>query len=91
VIQARANVAAQIIDGKAVARQVEEEVGAEVRVLGYQPGLTAVRVGNDPASEIYVRSKAKKAEAGAARRSADLSGDVLRGGAASRGAAAEWG
>ena len=54
--------AAQIIDGKAVARQVEEEVAAEVRVLGYQPGLTAVRVGNDPASEIYVRSKAKKAE-----------------------------
>jgi methylenetetrahydrofolate dehydrogenase (NADP+) / methenyltetrahydrofolate cyclohydrolase len=62
VIQARAIVAAQIIDGKAVARQVEEEVAAEVRTLGYQPGLTAVRVGNDPASEIYVRSKAKKAE-----------------------------
>ena len=62
MIQARAIVAAQIIDGKAVARQVEEEVAAEVRNLRYQPGLTAVRVGNDPASEIYVRSKAKKAE-----------------------------
>src|SRR5512142_2187201 len=61
VLQARRSVTARIIDGKAVARQVEEEVAAELRRIGYQPGLTAVRVGNDPASEIYVRNKAKKA------------------------------
>ena len=53
---------AQIIDGKRVARDVEAEVSAEIAALGYQPGLVAVRVGNDPASEIYVRNKAKKAE-----------------------------
>lgn len=52
---------AKLIDGKAVAASVEQEVAAEVAGLGYKPGLVAVRVGDDPASEIYVRSKAKKA------------------------------
>jgi methylenetetrahydrofolate dehydrogenase (NADP+)/methenyltetrahydrofolate cyclohydrolase len=55
-------VTARIIDGRAVAREIEEAVRIEIARLGFQPGLTAVRVGNDPASEIYVRSKAKKAE-----------------------------
>jgi methylenetetrahydrofolate dehydrogenase (NADP+)/methenyltetrahydrofolate cyclohydrolase len=54
-------VSAKLIDGRLVARQVEEEVAAEVARLGFSPGLVAVRVGNDPASEIYVRNKAKKA------------------------------
>lgn len=54
--------AAQLIDGKAIAKSVEDEVRAKVAQLPYRPHLTAVRVGNDPASEIYVRSKAKKAE-----------------------------
>lgn len=53
---------ANIIDGKALARQIESEVAAAIRRLGYAPGLTAVRVGNDPASEVYVRNKAKKAD-----------------------------
>ncbi|HEY3052980.1 MAG TPA: bifunctional methylenetetrahydrofolate dehydrogenase/methenyltetrahydrofolate cyclohydrolase FolD [Thermoanaerobaculia bacterium] len=53
---------AHIIDGKAVARQIEEEVSAELARLPYRPGLVALRVGSDPASEIYVRSKARKAE-----------------------------
>ena len=53
---------AQIIEGKRVARDVESEVSAEIGALGFRPGLVAVRVGNDPASEVYVRSKAKKAE-----------------------------
>lgn len=53
---------ARIIDGKAVARQIEQEVTAELARLPYRPGLAAIRVGNDPASEIYVRSKARKAE-----------------------------
>ena len=52
---------AQIIDGKAVARRIEDEVAASISRLGFSPGLVAVRVGNDPASEIYVRNKAKKA------------------------------
>ena len=50
-----------IIDGKAVAQQIESEVAEAIARLGFRPGLVAVRVGNDPASEIYVRNKAKKA------------------------------
>jgi methylenetetrahydrofolate dehydrogenase (NADP+)/methenyltetrahydrofolate cyclohydrolase len=53
---------ARIIDGRAVAREVEAGVAAAIARLGYRPGLVAVRVGNDPASEIYVRNKARKAE-----------------------------
>ncbi|HEX8252566.1 MAG TPA: tetrahydrofolate dehydrogenase/cyclohydrolase catalytic domain-containing protein [Thermoanaerobaculia bacterium] len=52
---------ARIIDGKAVAQQLKHEVAESISRLGYSPGLVAVRVGNDPASEIYVRNKAKKA------------------------------
>ncbi len=52
---------ARIIDGKAVAHQIEAEVAAAIVRLGFRPGLVAVRVGTDPASEIYVRNKAKKA------------------------------
>src|SRR6266498_1851909 len=54
-------VPAQLIDGKAVAKVLEGEVAAEIARLGIRPGLVAVRVGNDPASEIYVRNKARKA------------------------------
>ena len=61
VIEAPLIVPAQIIDGKAVARRTEEEVVEDIARLGFAPGLVAVRVGNDPASEIYVRNKAKKA------------------------------
>ncbi len=52
---------ARLIDGKAVAQQIEREVVDGIARLGFQPGLVAVRVGNDPASEIYVRNKARKA------------------------------
>jgi len=44
-----------------VARALEQEVAAAISRLGFPPGLVAVRVGNDPASEVYVRNKAKKA------------------------------
>jgi methylenetetrahydrofolate dehydrogenase (NADP+)/methenyltetrahydrofolate cyclohydrolase len=52
---------ANIIDGKAVAASVETEIRAALEKIPYKPGLVAVRVGNDPASEVYVRNKAKKA------------------------------
>lgn len=52
---------ARLIDGKAVALQIEREVAEAIGRMGSRPGLVAVRVGNDPASEIYVRNKAKKA------------------------------
>jgi methylenetetrahydrofolate dehydrogenase (NADP+) / methenyltetrahydrofolate cyclohydrolase len=58
-------VTAQMIDGKAVAAGVEQELFEEIAELmrrGIRPGLAAIRVGEDPASELYVRSKAVKAE-----------------------------
>src|SRR2546428_7855020 len=61
VIQARP-MPAQIIDGKKIASQVEAEVRDALAKLPYKPGLVAVRVGNDPASEVYVRNKARKAK-----------------------------
>lgn len=56
---------AQIIDGKAVAAQVKSQVKAEVEKLaaeGKQVGLAVVLVGNDPASQVYVRNKQKDCE-----------------------------
>ena len=53
---------AHLIDGKIVAQQVEKEVAASIARLGFRPVLVVLRVGNDPASEIYVRNKARKAE-----------------------------
>jgi methylenetetrahydrofolate dehydrogenase (NADP+)/methenyltetrahydrofolate cyclohydrolase len=53
---------AQIIDGKKIAAQVEIEVREALAKLPFKPGLVAVRVGNDPASEVYVRNKARKAK-----------------------------
>lgn len=53
--------AAQIIDGKAVAQRVRDDVKQEVAAYrqrsGEAPGLAVVLVGNDPASQVYVRSK----------------------------------
>ncbi|MES2255918.1 MAG: bifunctional methylenetetrahydrofolate dehydrogenase/methenyltetrahydrofolate cyclohydrolase FolD [Pseudomonadota bacterium] len=58
---------ATIIDGKASAARLREKIGAEAARLksahGLQPGLATVLVGNDPASEVYVRNKGKTAEA----------------------------
>ncbi len=52
---------AQLIDGKAVAARVHEEVAAAVRERLSQglraPGLATVLVGEDPASQVYVRNK----------------------------------
>jgi methylenetetrahydrofolate dehydrogenase (NADP+)/methenyltetrahydrofolate cyclohydrolase len=57
---------AQLIDGKAVAARVRAEVKADVEKLkaerGLVPGLTVVRVGEDPASKVYVNGKKKAAE-----------------------------
>jgi methylenetetrahydrofolate dehydrogenase (NADP+)/methenyltetrahydrofolate cyclohydrolase len=54
---------AKIIDGKAIAARVRAEVAEGVKELvlraGVPPGLAAVRVGDDPASVIYVRNKIK--------------------------------
>jgi methylenetetrahydrofolate dehydrogenase (NADP+)/methenyltetrahydrofolate cyclohydrolase len=55
---------AQIIDGKAIAAALRAAVAAEVQRLtgahGLEPGLAVVLVGENPASAVYVRSKAKQ-------------------------------
>jgi methylenetetrahydrofolate dehydrogenase (NADP+)/methenyltetrahydrofolate cyclohydrolase len=55
-------VAALVLDGRAAARAVTEEVRREVAELPYSPRLVFVRAGADPASASYVRSKARLAE-----------------------------
>lgn len=55
---------ARIIDGKAVAEQVRAEVATDVAAFvartGVKPGLAVVLVGENPASQVYVRNKAKQ-------------------------------
>ncbi len=55
---------ASIIDGKAVAARLRERIKTEVAALsrdhGFVPGLAVVLVGEDPASQVYVRSKGKQ-------------------------------
>ena len=48
---------AVIIDGKALAAQVKEQVRREVETLSRQPGLAVILVGDNPASQVYVRGK----------------------------------
>ncbi|MFH1283070.1 MAG: tetrahydrofolate dehydrogenase/cyclohydrolase catalytic domain-containing protein [bacterium] len=52
----------EIIDGKKVAAEIRSEVKAEISTLSKKPGLATVLVGEDPASEIYVKSKIKACE-----------------------------
>ena len=48
--------AAAIIDGKALAAKVKDGVRQEAAQLPRKPGLAVVLVGEDPASQVYVRS-----------------------------------
>jgi methylenetetrahydrofolate dehydrogenase (NADP+) / methenyltetrahydrofolate cyclohydrolase len=54
----------RIIDGKAVAAQVRAELAGKVEQLksahGFTPGLAVVLVGEDPASQVYVRNKGQQ-------------------------------
>ncbi|MBB3192527.1 bifunctional methylenetetrahydrofolate dehydrogenase/methenyltetrahydrofolate cyclohydrolase FolD [Halomonas cerina] len=57
---------AQLLDGKQLSAQVLQEVASEVELLraeyGIVPTLAVVLVGEDPASQVYVRNKVKRAE-----------------------------
>ena len=66
---------AELIDGIAIAARVRQRVAretADLKALGVTPGLTAVLVGDDPASSVYVASKEK------ACREAGMNGDSIR-------------
>src|SRR5436190_18977841 len=56
---------ATILDGNKIAAAIRAEVAADVKTMsaaGARPGLAVILVGNDPASEIYVRGKVKSSE-----------------------------
>ncbi len=67
---------AEILDGKSLAEKVRRQVAVEAAAFtaetGVVPGLTVVLVGDDPASQVYVRNKA------AACKAAGMKGDVRR-------------
>ena len=52
---------ARLLDGKAIAHQIRQEIALEVETLirdrGIVPCLAAILVGDDPASQVYVRNK----------------------------------
>ena len=58
---------AKLIDGKAQAENLRQEMSEQIRELvsekGRRPALAVVLVGQDPASAVYVRNKHKMAEA----------------------------
>ena len=56
---------AQLIDGLALSKQLREQVAArtqQLRQRGVQPGLAVILVGDNPASQVYVRNKVKACE-----------------------------
>jgi methylenetetrahydrofolate dehydrogenase (NADP+) / methenyltetrahydrofolate cyclohydrolase len=69
-------VSARILDGKALSETIRRELAEEVALFkaqtGVTPGLTAVLVGQDPASEVYVRNKKVATE------EAGMRGQVVR-------------
>src|SRR6478609_7366135 len=79
----RIEMTARIIDGKVIAAELRGRVADEVarikRDHGLVPGLAVVLVGNDPASEVYVRSKHKQTQkAGMASFDHKLPADVAQ-------------
>ncbi|HEX7296950.1 MAG TPA: bifunctional methylenetetrahydrofolate dehydrogenase/methenyltetrahydrofolate cyclohydrolase FolD [Pyrinomonadaceae bacterium] len=57
---------AEMLDGAVVAEKIKQEVKAEIERIGdsfdVRPGLAAVRVGDDPASAVYVKNKIRACE-----------------------------
>jgi len=51
---------ARVIDGKAYAQGLRERIGKAVAGLDFTPGLAVVLVGENPASQVYVRNKARQ-------------------------------
>lgn len=54
--------AATLIDGKALAAKLKQNVRESAEALPRKPGLAVILVGDDPASRVYVTSKRKDCE-----------------------------
>ncbi len=52
----------KIIDGKEAAAKLRDEIAVQVKTLPCAPGLAVILVGDDPASQVYVRNKIKACE-----------------------------
>ncbi len=65
-IKSNASRKAELLDGVIVADKIKQEVKSEIERMveqtGVRPGLAAVRVGDDPASAVYVRNKIRACE-----------------------------
>ena len=48
-----------ILDGKALAKKIKGQVAAQAAALPRRPGLAVLLVGENPASQVYVRGKEK--------------------------------
>ena len=53
---------AVVLDGKAVAQRLRHGLAQRIAGLAFRPGLVVVRVGEDPASGVYVRNKDRAAQ-----------------------------
>jgi methylenetetrahydrofolate dehydrogenase (NADP+)/methenyltetrahydrofolate cyclohydrolase len=70
-------VTARLIDGKAIAAILRAEIAAKVAAAGFTPCLAVILVGEDPASQVYVRTKDRAArEAGIETRTIRLKADT---------------
>jgi methylenetetrahydrofolate dehydrogenase (NADP+) / methenyltetrahydrofolate cyclohydrolase len=70
-------VTARLIDGKAIAATLRAEVSVKVAAAGFTPCLAVILVGEDPASQVYVRTKDRAArEAGIEARTIRLPSDT---------------
>ena len=71
---------ARIIDGKTIAAEINQETAeraAQLKAEGITPGLAVILVGDDPASQVYVRNKVRTcAEVGIVSRQITMSEDV---------------
>lgn len=57
--------AAQIIEGGKIASNIKEDLKREIKILkekGYSPSLSAIQVGEDPGSKVYIRAQKKSCE-----------------------------
>jgi methylenetetrahydrofolate dehydrogenase (NADP+)/methenyltetrahydrofolate cyclohydrolase len=79
---------AQLLEGKKVAEKLKAEIQAKIQSLGQSPSLLAIQVGGDPASDLYVKSQKRAADAVGAKHEivllpetaseADLIGEIER-------------